>query len=122
MGERLDDRQPEPGAGAAAGSAPPREPVEQLSLLSRRQARAFVEGPAGPTRVEDMAETYLEEIRSMQPAGPYYLGGHSAGGTVAYEMACRLAQGGERVAIVALFVVLGAICAIMGFVRMTSPR
>jgi thioesterase domain-containing protein len=67
------------------------------------QARAFVEGPAGPTRIEDMAETYLEEIRSRQPAGPYYIGGHSAGGTVAYEMACRLAQRGERVALLALF-------------------
>ncbi|MGH9367918.1 MAG: non-ribosomal peptide synthetase [Thermoanaerobaculia bacterium] len=67
------------------------------------QARALVEGIKAPTRVEEMAEEYLAEIQSLQPEGPYYIGGHSAGGTVAYEIACRLLARGEKVALLALF-------------------
>jgi thioesterase domain-containing protein/acyl carrier protein len=54
-------------------------------------------------RVEDMAERYLQEIRSVQPHGPYALGGLSFGGMVALEIAARLHQQGEDVALVALF-------------------
>jgi amino acid adenylation domain-containing protein len=53
-------------------------------------------------RVEDMAERYVREIRTVQPAGPYYLAGHSFGGLVAYEMACQLCQVGEEVAFLGL--------------------
>lgn len=55
------------------------------------------------TRVEDMAAHYIEEIRTIQPEGPYYLGGSSFGGKVAYEMARQLNARGRRVALVALF-------------------
>ena len=54
-------------------------------------------------RVEDMAAFYLKEIREIQPNGPYYLGGYSFGGTVAYEMAQQLAAAGEKVAMLAMF-------------------
>ena len=37
--------------------------------------------------VEEMAAFYLEEIKQMQPEGPYYLGGFCLGGQVAFEMA-----------------------------------
>lgn len=50
--------------------------------------------------VEEMAAQYLEEIRSVQPTGPYVLGGFSFGGLVAYEMARRL---GKEAALVCLF-------------------
>ncbi|MGL5874898.1 MAG: non-ribosomal peptide synthetase [Xenococcaceae cyanobacterium] len=49
------------------------------------------------TRVEDMAAHYLEEIRTIQPQGPYQLGGYSLGGKIALEMAQQLRQQGERV-------------------------
>jgi thioesterase domain-containing protein len=49
-----------------------------------------------------MARAYLEEIRNVQPHGPYYLGGESFGGLVAYEIACRIVASGERVALVFL--------------------
>ena len=52
--------------------------------------------------VEEMAALYLQEIRSVQPNGPYALGGFSFGGLVAYEMACRLAAAGEQVDVLAL--------------------
>ena len=45
-----------------------------------------------------MARFYLEEVRALQPHGPYYLGGYCFGGNVAYEMARQLRAQGERVA------------------------
>ncbi len=59
------------------------------------------------TSIEEMADEYLQAIKSVQPQGPYYLGGHSFGGFVAYEIACQLEQQGEAVAFVALFDCIG---------------
>ena len=55
------------------------------------------------TRVEDMAAHYIAEMRSAQPEGPYYLGGLSFGGAVAFEMARQLHAQGQEVGLVALF-------------------
>ncbi len=55
------------------------------------------------TSVPEMAEHYIEAIRTIQPDGPYFLGGLSFGGTVAYEMARRLRERGEEVSLLALF-------------------
>lgn len=52
--------------------------------------------------VEAMAEVYLSEMRTLQPKGPYRLAGSSFGGTVAYEIARRLTERGEAVALLAL--------------------
>ncbi|GAB4215807.1 MAG: hypothetical protein OHK0022_56140 [Roseiflexaceae bacterium] len=54
------------------------------------------------TTLETMAATYLAELRRVQPHGPYYLGGMSFGGFVAFEMAQQLHQAGEQVALLAL--------------------
>ena len=54
------------------------------------------------TSIEEMAEEAVDQIRSRQPHGPYVLGGHSAGGLVAYEASCRLAAAGEEVPLVVL--------------------
>ena len=48
--------------------------------------------------IENMARFYLQEVRALQPHGPYYLGGYCFGGNVAYEMARQLHAQGERVA------------------------
>jgi aspartate racemase len=48
--------------------------------------------------IEPMAEHYVNEVRGVQPKGPYYLGGACFGGVVAYEMAQRLRAAGEEVA------------------------
>lgn len=53
--------------------------------------------------VEEMAEFYLEEIRSVAPAGPYFLCGASFGGKVAFEIAKILQRRGETVGLVAMF-------------------
>jgi thioesterase domain-containing protein len=47
-------------------------------------------------RIEDMAAHYIEEIKDIQPQGPYYVGGYGFGGVVAFEIAQQLAQQGER--------------------------
>jgi len=61
------------------------------------------EGEATPlTTVEAMAARYLDEIRRVQPHGPYLLGGLCMGGFVAFEMAQRLHEQGEQVATLAL--------------------
>ncbi len=53
--------------------------------------------------IEEMAEKYIAEIRESQPEGPYYLGGSSFGGWVAYEMARQLTAAGQSIGLVALF-------------------
>jgi non-ribosomal peptide synthetase component F/thioesterase domain-containing protein len=55
------------------------------------------------TRIEDIAALYVQEIRTIQPHGPYYLGGYCLGGTIALEMAQQLTRVGEEVALLALF-------------------
>ncbi|HEY7499940.1 MAG TPA: amino acid adenylation domain-containing protein [Vicinamibacterales bacterium] len=62
-----------------------------------------LDGVAAPlTSVEAMARRYVEEIRSIQPRGPYHLCGFSFGGLVAFEMARRLRREGETVGLLAL--------------------
>ncbi len=51
------------------------------------------------TRIEDMAAQYLQEIQTIQPVGPYLLGGFCMGGTVALEMAQQLRAQGQEVAL-----------------------
>jgi thioesterase domain-containing protein/acyl carrier protein len=53
--------------------------------------------------IGEMASHYLKEMREVQPAGPYLLGGHSLGGMIAFEMACQLRGQGEEVDLLALF-------------------
>jgi aspartate racemase len=53
-------------------------------------------------RIESIAESYLEAIRSQQSHGPFYLGGHSMGALIALEMAQQLHALGEQVAFVAI--------------------
>jgi amino acid adenylation domain-containing protein len=54
------------------------------------------------TQMEAMAAYYVEEIRKMQPEGPYLLGGYSLGGVIAFEMAQQLCNQGHQVAFLAV--------------------
>jgi iterative type I PKS product template protein len=47
--------------------------------------------------VEGVALIYLNEIKRRQPEGPYLIGGWSAGGVMAYEVAKQLVNAGEKV-------------------------
>ncbi len=48
--------------------------------------------------VEEIATSYIEAIRRVQPSGPYVIGGWSFGGFVAFEMARQLRAAGEEIA------------------------
>jgi thioesterase domain-containing protein len=53
--------------------------------------------------IPQMAAAYLEEIRQIQPHGPYHLGGYSLGGEIAFEMAQQLNRQGEQVGLLVMF-------------------
>jgi len=62
-----------------------------------------IDGVAEPLDdVIAIAECYWEQIRQVQPRGPYYLAGYSFGGVLAYELAQQIRAAGEEVAMLAL--------------------
>jgi thioesterase domain-containing protein len=66
------------------------------------QARGLL-GEAPPHETfEEAARDILDEVRTVQPSGPYLLGGFSGGGITAYEMARQLRAQGEKVGLVVL--------------------
>src|SRR6185295_19030205 len=66
------------------------------------QSQGF-DGKRSPhTRVEDMAAHYIKELRELQPEGPYFIGGRSLGGMVAFEMAQQLRAQGQTIGLLAL--------------------
>src|SRR5437899_6609790 len=52
--------------------------------------------------VEDIAQFFLDAVKQLQPQGPYLLIGYSFGGLVTLEMAQRLTEKGEKVALLAM--------------------
>ena len=54
------------------------------------------------TTIEEMAAHYISDIKQVQHSGPYFLGGFSFGGVVAYEMARQLIADGADVGLVVL--------------------
>lgn len=44
--------------------------------------------------IEEMAKSYVDELVAYKPEGPYFLGGYSFGGIVAFEMAIQMKKRG----------------------------
>ncbi|MGE0361764.1 MAG: amino acid adenylation domain-containing protein [Vicinamibacterales bacterium] len=92
-----------PGAGGnilgfqpVARHLNPDQPVVGLESLGR-------DGRHPPmTSFEAIAARFIGEMRTLQPQGPYAIGGISFGGMVAFEMAQQLRASGERVSLLAL--------------------
>jgi thioesterase domain-containing protein/acyl carrier protein len=61
------------------------------------------EFPILHTRISEMADHYVKQIRGIQPDGPYILAGLCAGGEIAFEVACRLQAQDQQIATLALF-------------------
>lgn len=75
----------------------PEQPVYGLQAVG-------LSGKSAPfTRIEDMAAHYLKELQTIQPQGPYRIGGHSFGGEVAFEMSLQLQKQGHEVAFLGIF-------------------
>lgn len=56
-----------------------------------------------PIQISDLAHNYIQELRLIQPQGPYYLAGHSLGGLIAYEISIQLQAQKQNVALLAMF-------------------
>ncbi|HZO70619.1 MAG TPA: amino acid adenylation domain-containing protein [Ktedonobacteraceae bacterium] len=61
----------------------------------------FDVGQAPPT-LEEMAAAHIKVLRSVQPEGPYLLGGFCNGGLIAFEMARQLHEAGQQLDLLAL--------------------
>ncbi|KAF9350572.1 hypothetical protein BGX26_011275, partial [Mortierella sp. AD094] len=66
------------------------------------QARGFNGRGQLAESIEEMAKDYIDQIRQIQPHGPYQLLGWSFGGSVAYSMAAQLEKLDEKVDLLAL--------------------
>ena len=54
------------------------------------------------TNMADIAAYHIQAIQKIQPTGPYFLGGHSFGGKVAFAIANQLHQQGQEVSLLAI--------------------
>jgi amino acid adenylation domain-containing protein len=101
------------GPVLAAGGAPffCVHPVGAAVLAYRELARhvagehpfhaVHVDGQ-GAASLEAVAARAIETLQTIQPEGPYHLGGWSAGGVLAFEMARQLVARGRQVAALVL--------------------
>ncbi|MEL6813706.1 MAG: SDR family oxidoreductase [Cyanobacteria bacterium J06598_3] len=63
------------------------------------RAAGINDGQQPHTDIPSMARDYIAAIKTVQPEGPYNLGGWSMGGVIAYEMAQQLGSQGSRAVI-----------------------
>ncbi|HEY9604551.1 MAG TPA: amino acid adenylation domain-containing protein [Allocoleopsis sp.] len=62
-----------------------------------------LDGQSPPLKtIEAIATYYIQAIQTLQPQGPYFLGGWSFGGLVAFEMAQQLTQAGQEIGLLAM--------------------
>ena len=66
------------------------------------QPHSHSKHPILHTRIEEMAAYHIDKMRTVQPQGPYFIGGMCAGGVIAYEIARQLQSQSETVGMVAL--------------------
>ena len=66
------------------------------------QARGIKGGDRLPATLAEMAADYLQQIRRIQPEGPYHVFGWSMGGLIAHAVATRLQSEGAAVALLAI--------------------
>ena len=98
------------------GSKPPLFCVTRATFACHRLAgylapdqpiyHVFADFDAGElpfSQIEAHATQHVEDIRAVQPEGPYFLGGWEFGGVVAIEIARQLSDQGHDVGLVALF-------------------
>ncbi|MDB9423884.1 amino acid adenylation domain-containing protein, partial [Microcystis aeruginosa CS-564/01] len=73
-----------------------KQPFYGLQSLGLNQVEKTV------ASIEEMAMIYVEAIQTVQASGPYYVGGWSMGGVIAFEIAQQLSAQGQEVALLAL--------------------
>ncbi|MEM7345916.1 MAG: thioesterase domain-containing protein, partial [Chloroflexota bacterium] len=71
-------------------------------LATDRPFYAFQDGADVPTKIKDVASYYVNQLREVQPEGPYHIAGICSGGVIAYEMAQQLQAQNQAVELLAL--------------------
>ncbi|MPW18217.1 acetoacetate--CoA ligase [Paraburkholderia sp. CNPSo 3157] len=66
------------------------------------QARGLDGGEPTQRHVEELAACYIDEMRAVQPNGPYAVTGYSLGGLIAFEIAQQLERAGDHVGMLCL--------------------
>ncbi len=66
------------------------------------QARGVRRPEPLPVTMVEMAQDYADQIRTVQPAGPYHLLGWSLGGNIAFAIAEELQRRGERIGLLVI--------------------
>lgn len=79
------------------------------------------EPPAFGSTLVEIARTHVEQLRTIEPDGPYWLAGWSFGGVLAYEMAQQLLAAGGRVEFLGLFDANPVIDPITGLLMGRTP-
>jgi amino acid adenylation domain-containing protein len=80
---------------ALAARLGPDQPVHAIRAATRADSHRH---PFDRTvSIENLAARYIEEMKTIQPEGPYRLGGSCFGGVVAFEMAQQLLARGESI-------------------------
>jgi amino acid adenylation domain-containing protein len=87
-----------PGAGVSWSYLALARYVPEDVPLYALQARGLTAGVAFAASLPDMAADYIEQMRAVQPHGPYRVLGWSFGGIAAHEIAVQLEALGEEVA------------------------
>lgn len=67
------------------------------------QAKGLSKNVQTDESIESLAASYIQAIKSVQPFGPFYLGGYCFGGIVAFEMGRQLLAAGEEIRLLAIF-------------------
>ncbi len=89
-------------AGTALGMRPLANALDKEVPFYSIQNKGL-DGSEPCASLQEAARLYIDEIRKVQPNGPYWLGGYCFGALVAFEMACLLEEAGQGVS--ALFLV-----------------
>ncbi|WP_286298848.1 non-ribosomal peptide synthetase [Vibrio apostichopi] len=66
------------------------------------KSQSFISESVFDSSFKDMADTYFQTIKQIQPRGPYRLVGWSLGGALAQEISLRLEKNGDDIAFVGL--------------------
>jgi thioesterase domain-containing protein/acyl carrier protein len=74
------------------------QPVYGLQPASAKQVKTIRQ-----MSIYRLVSAYIAEIKKVQPQGPYFLSGYSAGGIIVVELARELLRQGDKVGLLVIF-------------------
>ena len=90
------------GGGTVAAYSPLLDLLDEDPTIFAFNAIDFDRHSIPASSVSEIAENYLTQLRSVAPNTPCCLVGWSAGGLIAYEMACQMMTTGQKPALLGL--------------------